>query len=98
MRVEGIFYKRWSYIPTDGPPAREIPLIVVTGIYPVEVETSPLLKFVQVTMICLVFLVVITFLVLALRDRRKVRDFRADYRNKKRERASARLDEPGADA
>jgi hypothetical protein len=54
--------------------------------------------FVQVAIVGLVFLVVITFLVLALRDRRKVRDFRADYRTKKRERSDARQDSSGADA
>lgn len=96
VQVEGIFYKRWAYVPKAGPPAREIPLIIVTGIYPVDPESSALMVFVQIAIVGLVFLVVITFVVLALRDRKKVQDFRADYRNQKRERADARHDDPGA--
>ncbi len=98
VQVEGIFYKRWAYIPKAGPPAREIPMIIVTGIYPVDPEVSPLMVFVQYAIVGLVFLVVGTFFLLALRDRKRVRDFRADYRNKKRERSDARHDGSGSGA
>ena len=94
VQVEGIFYKRWTYIPEQGPPAREIPLVIVTGVYPVESEASPLMVFVQVVIVSLVFLVIITFIVLALRDRKRVMDFRADYRKQKRERSQARGEGP----
>ncbi len=94
VQIEGIFYKRWTYIPEKGPPAREIPLVIVTGVYPVDRTDSPLMVFFQAATVGLVLLVIGTFFVLALRDRKKVRDFRADYRQQKRGRSEAREGEP----
>jgi hypothetical protein len=90
VQVEGIFYKRWTYIPEKGPPAREIPLVIVTGVYPVDPEPDSLMVAVQILLVGVGLMVVVVFVVMALKDRKKVGDFRAEYRSGKRERSSKR--------
>ena len=94
VRVEGIFYKRYTFVPAKGPPAREIPLMIVTNVYPIETETSPLVVILQWFVAALAVVIVVFFLFVAFRDRKQVAEFRARYRDRQAARGSG-SDEAG---
>jgi len=79
VQVEGIFYKKWKYVPNRGGSAREIPILIVTGIFPVGVEKGPLLAILPWIFGAVAIGLVALFLTMAFRDKKQVREFREKY-------------------
>lgn len=88
VTVEGIFYKRWVYVPRGGGEAREIPLLLVTDVRLPE-ENGVFTTVIQGVMVLIAVGLVCLFIVVALKDKRKVDDFRRRYEEKKRARNEA---------
>lgn len=90
VRVEGIFYKRWQYIPKAGGSAREIPLVIVTDVVPLTKSESGFMVIVQWTCVGLAGLILLAFFAFAVRDRKARAAFRERLERQKRERESKR--------
>jgi len=86
VRVQGVFFKRWQYIPKEQPVPLEIPLVVVTDIQLVDQASNQMMAALQWVFIGLAVVLVGVFVSLALRDRKARAAFRERVREKGRKR------------
>ena len=86
VRVQGVFFKRWQYIPKEQPVPLEIPLVVVTDIQLVDLASNQMMAALQWVFIGLAVVIVGVFVSLALRDRKARAVFRERVREKGRKR------------
>ncbi len=90
VRVEGIFYKKWKYVPRNRDEAYEIPLIIVTDVKPIDISSRDWGQLLQWVFGGAAAVLVVVFFFLAFRDRKQVADFRRRYRRDKEGRRNAR--------
>jgi hypothetical protein len=91
VRVEGVFYKRWQYVPKGSTTPLEIPLVVVTDIVPVDQGKNEVMEVLKYVFLGLAVVIVGAFLTFSLKDRRA----RAAFRERVREKTAARMADGG---
>ena len=77
--MDGIFYKKWFYVPQQAPEVRQIPLLIVTDAKALESGSSVFMTILPFVCGALAAGLVIFFVGMALRDRRQLREFRERY-------------------
>ncbi|MHC4470439.1 MAG: hypothetical protein ACYTDY_06435 [Planctomycetota bacterium] len=95
VQAEGVFYKRWVYMPSKGAEALEIPLVLVTDVRKIERGSSVLMVALPWVCGALAAGLLVLFLGLALKDRRQLREFRERYAERQRGRSPGGGSSPG---
>ncbi len=90
VRLEGIFYKAWQYVPRRGGDALMIPLLVVTGAYVEGRQSSAGLNALGAIVAVLGIALIVLFIVVSLRNRSGLLDYRERIRRQREERSKAR--------
>jgi hypothetical protein len=86
VRVEGVFYKAWQFVPRRGGDAYMIPLVIVTGVYFDSPGGGGGLKALSWMFAIVGFMVIGFFVYMGLRDRQGLKEFRDRYRERQRTR------------
>jgi hypothetical protein len=89
VRVEGVFVKRWQYIPEEGNVPLEIPLVVVTDIELVDKVGAATVNVLRWVFLAVAILVVVLFVWVALKNQKARSAFRERVREKTRQRTGA---------
>jgi hypothetical protein len=86
VRVEGVFYKAWQFVPSKGGNAYMIPLVIVTGIYFDNPGSGGGLRVVSILIAIIGLAVIGLFVCIGLRDRQGLREFQSRYRERQQSR------------